>query len=271
VKKFAPATQTPDNLRHDEPDSRQTHAWHPWEGLRSGASEGRRSLFQACFGWHRRKLIAVCRFSRSLCCNKQLSSAITACNAKCDATLYRHGRKELASASGDIHTSILSPDTPRDGELAGKDEHWYSGFRRKVQFWFENRGASHDIVGRHTCSGRGRERMTATTIQLGVRPCERFYIIIVEKCPLEYLNNLNKIVDKFSGAWWHRFDNTWIADTPLKISEIRDRVAAALEDVDDAAVLVLRLPEKSTMRGWAFHGSASTNRTTWMREVYKRD
>jgi hypothetical protein len=67
---------------------------------------------------------------------------------------------------------------------------------------------------------------------------------------IEYLKGL--------GGWWHCLDSTWLIQTGMAVSELRDRLATLIDAND--SVLVLNIATKA----WANAGM-SAKCTDWLR------
>lgn len=63
---------------------------------------------------------------------------------------------------------------------------------------------------------------------------------------------------KSLGTWWHCLDSTWLVDTELSASEIRDRVNEQVDTNDSVAVFTI-----SSTGGWAT-ASLSEDCNEWL-------
>lgn len=69
---------------------------------------------------------------------------------------------------------------------------------------------------------------------------------------------------KRQGAWWHHLDSTWLVNTELRPTEVRDRLKAYLESGDELLIIDV------TGRPRAWHGFSDRG-SKWLKDSYVRE
>src|SRR5687768_16063686 len=92
-------------------------------------------------------------------------------------------------------------------------------------------------------------------------------LIVIDRATPEVLNAAHAIIKAHANGWWHRMANAWIVGGEVRAPEWRDHLKRRVKP--PTSVLVLRLPERTEERGWAYFGPYATTRASWLHNVYR--